>query len=247
MGGGWGFGRTSDVEINCCVLLSILYLSLPIQKMRGWQMYAIYQMNGDVGLLACLGYWEVDIVEQFLLRLQGKRVYREEEDKVISIESKSSKFSIKALYFVLELGNLVSFSMDVIWNSCVLLKVGFFDWEAMWGNVLTLDQLQRRGWSLANKCFLCNNKKESINHIPIHCMKTRVFMAVVVFPFLCVMGPFFIGWETLFGWHGSLVGKKHKNVWRTTPFIFWIVWKERNRRLFENRELFNQRLKYSCL
>ena len=39
-------------------------------------------------------------------------------------------------------------------------KVAFFAWEASWGKVLTLDQLQRRGHSLANRCFLCLSKVE---------------------------------------------------------------------------------------
>ena len=42
------------------------------------------------------------------------------------------------------------------------------------GKVLTLDHLQRRGWSLTNKCFLCHLEEESIDHILTHYVKTRV-------------------------------------------------------------------------
>ena len=42
------------------------------------------------------------------------------------------------------------------------------------GEVLTLDQLKRRGWTFANRCFFCLAEEESSNHILIHCMKTRV-------------------------------------------------------------------------
>ena len=79
--------------------------------------------------------------KKHILRLQGKRVHREEEDRVIWIESKSGKLSIKALYIVLESGSSVSFSVGVIWNSWVLPNVGFFAWEATQGKVVTLDQL----------------------------------------------------------------------------------------------------------
>ena len=37
-------------------------------------------------------------MERFLLRLQEKKMYRDEEDKVFWMESKSGKFSIKTLY-----------------------------------------------------------------------------------------------------------------------------------------------------
>ena len=44
-------------------------------------------------------------MEWFLLRLQGKRVYRDKEDKVFWIEPKGGKFSVKALYYALEPGS----------------------------------------------------------------------------------------------------------------------------------------------
>ena len=53
-------------------------------------------------------------------------------------------------------------------------KVAFFAWEAFGGKVLTLDQLQRRGHSLANRCFLCFSEVETVDHLLLHCAKTRV-------------------------------------------------------------------------
>ena len=50
----------------------------------------------------------------------------------------------------------------------------FFVWEASWVKTLTLDQVKRRGWSLATRCFLCLVEEESIDHILIHCTKARV-------------------------------------------------------------------------
>ena len=40
--------------------------------------------------------------------------------------------------------------------------------------VLTQNQLKRRGWILANRCFLCCDEEETINHILIHCPKARI-------------------------------------------------------------------------
>ena len=50
--------------------------------------------------------------------------------------------------------------------------------------------------------------------------------------------------ETLLSWHGSFVGKKRK-LWRATPlYIFWTVWKMRNRLAFNDDVLSIQRLEY---
>ena len=54
--------------------------------------------------------------------------------------------------------------------------------------------------------------------------------------------------ETLLGWHDSFIGRKRNKVWRAVPLcLFWTIWKERNRRSFENVELFVQRLKFLFL
>ena len=78
----------------------------------------------------------------------------------------------------------------------------------MWKKTLILGQVKRRGWSLANKCFLCHIEEESIDHILVHYVKARVLWQLL-------LAPFDVSWvfpptvrETLLGWHGLFVGKK---------------------------------------
>ena len=89
------------------------------------------------------------------------------------MEIKSGKFSVKSLYKALETGSPNSFPTNIIWKSCVQPKVSFFGWEATWEKALTLNQLQKRGWSLENGCYLCQIHEESIDHILLHCVKMR--------------------------------------------------------------------------
>ena len=88
--------------------------------------------------------------------------------------------------------------------------------------------------------------EESIDHILLHCAKTRTLWAL----FFTLFG---VQWVlsasikmTLLGRDGSFVGKKRREVWRADPLcIFWTVWKVRNRIAFENDLLSIQRLKSS--
>ena len=66
-------------------------------------------------------------------------------------------------------------------------KLAFFAWEAAWGKVLTLDRLQKRGWQLPNRCFLCGSEEENANHLLIHCTVVRV-------PWEIVLGLFGAQW-----------------------------------------------------
>ena len=103
-------------------------------------------------------------------------------------------------------------------------KVAFFAWEASWGKVLTLEQLQMRGSSLANMCFLCQFELETVDHLLLHCVKTRVLWNLL-------FSLFGMSWtlsctvkETLLGWNGVFVGKGRKKAWQMAPLcIFWSV------------------------
>ncbi|RVX21218.1 hypothetical protein CK203_002275 [Vitis vinifera] len=155
-------------------------------------------------------------------------------------------FSVKSLYKSLVSGHPISFPSSAIWKVTVQPKVSFFGWEATWGKALTLDQLQRRGWALANRCYLCQKHEESIDHILLHCEKVRTLWVLLY-------SMFGVQWvlpatvkETLSGWNGSFVGKKRKGVWKASPLcLFWTVWKTRNKVAFEEKELSIQRLKAS--
>ncbi|KAJ9691214.1 hypothetical protein PVL29_013405 [Vitis rotundifolia] len=101
--------------------------------------------------------WEMEEVERLLCYLEGKKLREEEEDRVRWENSKDGVFSIKSLYKAIQSESSVWFPSKIIWMSCAQPKISFFAWEASWGRVLTLDRLQKKGWVLANRCFLCQS------------------------------------------------------------------------------------------
>ena len=173
--------------------------------------------------------------ERFLERIHGKRVHRSVDDMVFWTETKSGKFSVKSLYLALEVGCPSLFPSSCIWNVLVQPKISFFAWEATWGKALTLDMVQKRGQALANRYFMCLEKEETINHLLLHCSRTRVLWDLL-------FTLFGVSWvlpssvrETLLSWNGFFLGKKHKKAWRAAPLhIFWTVWKARNRLAFKD-------------
>ena len=185
-------------------------------------------------------------MERFLSCLDGLRVHRDEEDRALWTKTKNGKFTVMSLYTALELGKSISFPWSNIWKTWAQPRVGFVAWEATWRKVFTLDQVQKMGRSLANRCFLCHFEEESIHHLLVHCVKTRVLWEL-----LFVL--FGVSWklpssirDTLLGWHGSFVDKKRKKVWRVGPLcLFWMIWKARNRIAFDRKEPLIQSLKSS--
>ena len=112
--------------------------------------------------------WELDLVGNLLHVLRGYRLTLEDDC------GRNGQFVVKEAYNLLVNPNDTAFPKNCIWVDRVPTKVAFFAWEATWGKVLTLDKLQKRGWQLPNRCFLCGCEEETVNHILIHCMAVRV-------------------------------------------------------------------------
>lgn len=90
---------------------------------------------------------------------------------------------------------------------CVPPKVAFYAWEETQGRSLMLDKLQKRGWHLPNRCFLCGCEEEMVHHILLCCSMVRYLWGIIC----SLVG---ISWvvpgllRTLFNWRGPLWGKR---------------------------------------
>ena len=113
---------------------------------------------------------------------------------------------------------------------------------------LTQDQLRQRGWKMSNRCYVCRAKEETGDHLLLHCPKASTLWQLV-----CAL--FHIQWvmhssvrEVLLSWNGVPIGKKRQKAWKVAPLcIFWSIWRERNRRAFEDKECLDQSFKSSFL
>ncbi|RVW97276.1 hypothetical protein CK203_025870 [Vitis vinifera] len=103
-----------------------------------------------------------------------------EEDTVLWKGGGLDIFRIRETYNLLVAPNPLVFPKKSIWVDKVPTKVAFFAWEATWEKILTLDRLQKRGWQLPNRCYLCGCEEENVNHILLHCTVVRVLWEIVL-------------------------------------------------------------------
>ena len=193
-----------------------------------------------------LNDWELQEMTRFLLILQGIKFQPLGVDK-LSLKNVNVKgFSVKSMYKGLDVSPALDFPHRFVWNPVAPPKTGVFAWEAAWGKVLTLDQLKCRGMEFANRCFMCEEEEETIDHLLIHCKFAKVLWDL----FLSIVG---ISWvfphsvlNNLLAWQGASVGKKRKKIWLAAPLcLFWNIWRARNRLVFENEVPNAQRTKAS--
>ena len=165
-------------------------------------------------------------------------------DKLVLQNVKDRGFSVKSMYKDVDVSPSFDFPHRIVWNSVVPPKIGVFAWEAAWGKVLTMDQLKRRGMYFANRCFMCEEEEENIDHLLIHCKFAKMLWDLL----LSIVG---ISWvfpqsviHTLLAWQGTAVGKKRRKIWFAAPLcLFWNIWRARNLLVFENEVPSAQRIK----
>ena len=132
----------------------------PVGELGGW----------DLWFEKHLIDWEMETVENLFNRIKDKKINPLEEDRMAWKLTKDGHFSLKSSFefFEGERGTDL-FPKRLFWNKWVPSKMGFFAWEAWWGRVLTMDQLKRRSFFLANRCPLCRKDEENIEHLFLYC------------------------------------------------------------------------------
>ncbi|CAN0904416.1 hypothetical protein LINGRAHAP2_LOCUS23081, partial [Linum grandiflorum] len=116
----------------------------------------------------------------------------------------SGVFSISSLMHFLSYQKFIgnpSFPSDSIWIAPIPSKIQCFCWQVFLKKIATVDNLQRRGIPLVNRCVLCGCAAESVNHIFIKCkFSSKVWnkvSSVLSFrgPFLPDVVGFISGWK----------------------------------------------------
>lgn len=191
----------------------------------------------NVALVRNFQDWELDDVLSFLGNIYDIKIYRGELDQILWKGARRGEFSVKH-YFKSLMGTAgISFPAANTWVTNVPSKVCFFTWIACWGKCLTIDNLQRRGFHLPNWCVLCKKDRETVEHFLIHC---EVTYQLWVF-YLSFFGMYWIMpkrvIELVASWRCTSRNKVALRVWRLVPHvIFWTVWRERNNRVFNDKE-----------
>ena len=89
--------------------------------------------------------WEMDNVESLIGKVRGRKINSEEEDNMVWKANKDGSYTVRSNLDVLEGGR------------------GAGPFPKKWfgtSKVLTLNQLKRRGFSRANRCYLCGKEEE---------------------------------------------------------------------------------------
>ncbi|CAN0885613.1 Putative ribonuclease H protein At1g65750 [Linum grandiflorum] len=144
-----------------------------------------------------------------------------------------------------------SFPSETVWVRFVPTKVQAFVWMAYHKKFATLDNLQKRGCILVNRCVLCCKCLESTNHLLLHCEFSATVWSMVRSS-LSIFGPFSADvTEVIMAWKGmNCIHSFRGAVKVILHATFWCLWIERNNRIFRDmstnpRQLFCKIMNYA--
>lgn len=117
------------------------------------------------------------------------------------------------------------------WKTNIPIKIILFFWLVCHNKNLTWENLQKRQWHGPSICVICKNPKENIVHLFLKCPYTievwKKLAHTIGFP--CIR---FDNIRACMKWWCS-----QKTNWRIIPpILFWMIWKWRNRNIFEKSQ-----------
>jgi hypothetical protein len=167
-------------------------------------------------------------------------------DKITWKWTQDGIYSVATAYECQFIGVMQRFPCSFIWKAQTEPRSKFFAWLALHDRVLTADNMLKKNWPCSDICSFCLCMFETTNHILLECNFTEAVWNIVAGKFGLPgfgsldhsEGP--LGWMQQIGRVGSKREKRRKLGILLT--FWWMVWKERNRRIFEQEHLSHQAL-----
>eukprot|EP01018_Ginkgo_biloba_P026440 Gb_23433 [translate_table: standard] len=124
-----------------------------------------------------------------------------------------------------------------IWIRMLIPKVETFSWLKVKNRILIVDNLVKRGFSMVNRCALCENDFELVNHLFLECPFSKAVLS-------WVLSSFTLSWvlpDNLSGalrqWSSPFSSKATSSLWILSfHHCLWKIWKERNNRIFKENK-----------
>lgn len=164
----------------------------------------------------------------------------EEEDQITWRWTPDGMYSAWPAYDIQFAGTYSRFQSEHIWKTNTEPKCRFFAWLVIHDRVLTADNLAKKNWPHNEHCTMCYCQFETTAHLLIRCNYTEAVWSTIAAQLNL---PNFTHMSSLEGpidWVSKLEQAESKQARKMNLgnlfFFWWNIWKERNRRIFEEIE-----------
>jgi hypothetical protein len=138
-------------------------------------------------------------------------------------------------------GSYSKLRLAPIWKAKAEAKCRFFAWTLLHKKILTANNLIKRNWPNDPTCKLCGNEPETPNHLCLNCpfakqvwSDLKRWLNLPVLDAVTMTGTIHGFWRRC----RAKFDKSHRrNFDGVMIYFWWSIWKERNRRIFQQRSM----------
>lgn len=240
-----GDGRStsfwSDRWINGKTIQDLAPALMPFVKKRGWRTRSVHEaLQGNAWLLDVVGGLPALALWQFLMlwdTIMEMQLTPDQPDMHIWTPCPSGTYTSKSAYQRFLVGAIDFEPYKWLWWCWAPLKVKIFIWLATWKRCWTADRLERRGLPHPERCPLCGQEPETIDHLLTSCVFAReIWFQVLRWANLQMLVPMQEDTSFQAWWRRAnrRDAKEHSKGLNTLiMLVFWEVWKHRNRCVFD--------------
>jgi hypothetical protein len=155
----------------------------------------------------------------------------DQDDEVFWRWTSNGRFSVASAYSCQFKGAYTFFPAVNVWKAFTQPKCRFFLWLVLHNRALTADVMQKKNWPYDLFCSLCFCIHETAKHLLYKCNYTEALWRSVANNLeLPPYDP--VDWVIYVSGSGDrAIRRRLGNLF----FLWWHVWKERNRRIFDNK------------
>lgn len=230
-------------------MAELVPLGMPFVRRRGWRRRTVQQALTDNSWMQdIVGDLPVPAIHQVmqLLDIISQTVLQEQTDEHWWTPRASGVFTTKSAYERFFVGGIDFQPYRRLWKTWAPLKIKIFIWLALWNRCWTADRLAKSGLDHPERCLLCDQREEDINHLLLGCSFSRDIWFQVLngfgYPQLAPTpnDVVFADW-----WrraHNRAGRQIRKGINSLIQLVAWSIWKVRNRCVFDGAQPNSQRL-----
>ena len=148
--------------------------------------------------------------------------------------NENGKFDTRSYYNNIRGVVASNFQWKGVWKAKIPKRVAFFVWTTVHVQILILDNLMLRGRILVNRCCMCHQNEETVDHLLLHCPVAHSLW-VYMFQIFGTQWVMPSSMESLVYCWSYWLGKFNSDIWNMVPScLMCIVWTDKNSRSFEN-------------
>eukprot|EP00253_Pinus_taeda_P012272 PITA_12272 len=177
--------------------------------------------------------------KHFNERILKRKIRKTEEDDKLRWGLKGNgNFSLKEARNILEKEEQAEVMpwCSKVWDSLLWPKIRTFLWLLMRNKTLTWENLCKKCFEGPSRCPMCSVEEESLNHLCNTCEWASQLWCWMEWIPSCSDRKRDSIHNTILDWRKDFSGIQRVNsIWKSVPgFLLWSIWKERNRRIFQD-------------